>query len=553
MKKKLSTLCSILLFSAIGSYGQGAWQHAAEYNDVNNIKAKLMTFGDMWWDDSTGEGRCEFPKGSGKNIGFAGAVWMAGYDPQGQLKVSAQTYRQSGNDYWPGPIDGTASTSLSYSEQWAKIWKINKSTVDSFLSVASHTIANTPAAILTWPAKGNANAAGYNGVALTINNELAPFTDANGDGTYNALDGDYPVLKGDQMLWYVFSDYGATHNQTNSDPLKVEVRVSAYAYQRNTAVDNMIFYEYEVVNKGSSSLDSFRIALWTDFDLGWYNDDFIGFDSSRSLGIGYNGNDVDGFGQPYEYGEMIPMSGVRVLESPDGGCGSILPAGSFMYYNNIDPNPAITDPNNAAQFNHYMRGRWRNGEHLTYGGSGFGGTVETNYVFNGDPVDFAQWSECSSGNLPGDRRFVIATNDYDLQLGEIKKFSFALMATTPDTGNTCTTFGTTSFAGIKALADTAQKIYCNPLLPLPAGINEVAITRNMLHTHPNPSNDLLYITGVDKRATVKLYDAIGRQLSIESDFLINEAILKVNNLPTGIYHIAVADGQNIRSGRFVKQ
>ena len=33
---------------------------------------------------------------------FAGSIWLGGVDELGQLKVAAQTYRQTGADFWPG-------------------------------------------------------------------------------------------------------------------------------------------------------------------------------------------------------------------------------------------------------------------------------------------------------------------------------------------------------------------------------------------------------------------------------------------------------------------
>ena len=58
----------------------------------------------MWW-DLVGNAEYEVPKGSGKNSLFAGAIWIGGKDAAGNLKVAAQTYRQSGSDFWPGPVD----------------------------------------------------------------------------------------------------------------------------------------------------------------------------------------------------------------------------------------------------------------------------------------------------------------------------------------------------------------------------------------------------------------------------------------------------------------
>src|ERR1700750_3191473 len=88
--------------------------------DINNVRARLMTGGDMWWDIGTAEARYEVPKGTKKNSLFAGSVWMGGYDPSKNLKVAAQTYRQNGNDYWPGPLDQNNSTDKQTCSDWDK-------------------------------------------------------------------------------------------------------------------------------------------------------------------------------------------------------------------------------------------------------------------------------------------------------------------------------------------------------------------------------------------------------------------------------------------------
>src|ERR1051325_9408374 len=48
--------------------------------DINNVRARLMTGGDMWWDIGTGEASYEIPKGSKKSSLFAGSVWIGGFE-----------------------------------------------------------------------------------------------------------------------------------------------------------------------------------------------------------------------------------------------------------------------------------------------------------------------------------------------------------------------------------------------------------------------------------------------------------------------------------------
>ncbi|MEZ4830315.1 MAG: hypothetical protein R3C61_29120 [Bacteroidia bacterium] len=39
------------------------------------------------------------PKGSNRHSMFASSLWIGGLDESGQLRVAAQTYRQSGIDF----------------------------------------------------------------------------------------------------------------------------------------------------------------------------------------------------------------------------------------------------------------------------------------------------------------------------------------------------------------------------------------------------------------------------------------------------------------------
>src|SRR4051812_8024640 len=55
--------------------------------DINNVRARMMNGGDMWWDRGTGTAKYEVPKGSGKNSLFSGSVWVGGYDVEKNLKV----------------------------------------------------------------------------------------------------------------------------------------------------------------------------------------------------------------------------------------------------------------------------------------------------------------------------------------------------------------------------------------------------------------------------------------------------------------------------------
>lgn len=450
--------------------------------DINNVRARLMTGGDMWWDNGTSEARYEIPKGSRKNSLFAGSVWIGGRDEQNQLKVAAQTYRQTGNDYWPGPLDPvTAEITEAECSEWDRFWKVNRETINKFKLLADKSsIAGNPEyeAIYQWPAKGNLNATGRNQNPLTLYEgiDYAPFIDVDGDDRYNPEAGDYPGdparqnndLPGDQFIWWVFNDKGNVKQQSNTEGIGIEVQASAFAFTSKDALNDATFYNYRVINRGTLSLDSTYISTWTDADLGYYNDDYIGCDTNRGLGILYNGTSVDGTGQVNSYGDRVPMVGVDFFKGPIkrtdvNGVIEVDTLGmtAFTYYNN--DNTVVGNPNNGIEIYNYMSGSIRNGQRFSNDFKGpntpskaYGEGPLTPFVFYGDPGIRSEWSECTCGNPVGDRRFVHSAGAFKLEPGVVNDITIGAVWVA-DAGG-CPN---TSFRKIRVADDLAQSLFDN--------------------------------------------------------------------------------------------
>lgn len=499
--------------------------------DANNINALSLVHGDMWWDPATAKPMCFFPTGVQKNISFAGALWMGGYDASGQLHVAAQTYRQTGTDYWPGPLNVGGNLDYTTSEKWAKIWKVRRSEIDDFLANDPHTETNTPQSILTWPAKGNLYAKGKDGASLTITSDMAPFIDHDGDGSYNPLNGDYPAIRGEQLLWYVFSDNGPTHTETNGVPLKVEVQVLVYAYKRGTLIDNVVYYDYTLINKSVEDYFDFRVALWNDVDLGYYLDDFIGFDSGRRLAITYNATSEDGASAGFpssSYGANPPASGVTFVSLPGDAGTNYVPPGSFMYFNN--DMSVLGNPLAPKEYNNYMRSRLRDSSHLKYypvRGSTVGG-IDVNYAFADNALIPGGWSECASGDNPGDRKFVLASNSFTLKSNSRERIVMALVVA--DSAGGCPSV---NFSGIKEVADTAWGAYEGSL----SGADNTPIHNQPL-IYPNPANDKLFIDLMlwSGKAECSIYNVVGQQM-YHSTLTNRLTTIDVTDYPPGVYYI----------------
>jgi len=382
--------------------------------NINNVRTALMTGGDMWWDLSNP--RYEVPKvepGSGIEAAhaiFAGALWIGGFDALGQLKVAAQTYRQGGNDFYPGPLDFNGETDADQCSEFDKFWEVKGFDINQYIAAYAAaggeiSEADVPTSVLLWPGRNNDFAIAEFDGDFPLNKDLAPFWDANNDDEYNPLDGDYPVIDpdvegvfADQMIWWVFNDKGNAHTETGGEAIGLEIRGLAFAFATNDEVNNMTFYKYVVENNSSVALDSTFFAQWVDPDLGQYDNDYVGCDTTTSMGIVYNGTEEDtGAGS---YGTELPMLGVDFFQGPkkpivnaEGETEFIeLGMSSFLFYNN---DFSVTgNPETVSHYYGYMAGQWKDGEPFTFGGNGKGGTDVFPYMFPDDPLNPNGWSEC---------------------------------------------------------------------------------------------------------------------------------------------------------------
>jgi hypothetical protein len=443
--------------------------------DINNVRAKMMTGGDMWWDRGTSTAAYEVPKGSKKSSLFAGSCWIGGYDAQGQLKVAAQLYRSDGNDYWPGPLDAANNVDPTTCSDWDRFWKVNRSDVNRFRElVASGADVSDPAFddIKQWPGSGNRETVGNSDVPLlptmVAGREYAPYVDFDGNGRYNWDGGDYPDIFGDQYIWWIFNDKGNIKGQTKSDAIGLEIQTSAFAFSTKDFLNDATFVNYRIINRGTLTMDSTFMGTWTDADLGLFSDDYIGCDTARGLGVLYNSKSEDGNGGPGQYGATVPQIGVdffrgpkRPLFQPDGSIiYEQLRMTSFTYFN-LSGAQDITDPTNGQEVFYYMTGSNRVGRHFRYDYQGpgiasnaYGPGADVNYVFWGEPDNKNTWSECACNNPAGDRRFVHSGGPFKLLPGAANDITIGAIWVSDVNG--CPN---TNFRKIRTADDQAQELF----------------------------------------------------------------------------------------------
>lgn len=481
--------------------------------EVNEVKAGLLNGGDFWW--NLNDAVYEVPKGSGVHSIFSGGLWIGGIDAGGKLKVAAQTYRQGYYDYWPGPlgVDDAATEPVCWA--YDRFWRITRSDMETFRDLCDQYLVQPgdtipakfiPKDIREWPASGNKLAKGANGESLQIpvGKNLAPYIEVNGIPGYNPRTGDCPKIRGEEAVWWVINDMGAEHTSSGGDPLGVEVSVMAYGFNWPSYLRQTTFYHFDIVNYGSDLFD-IRLGMLVDFDLGYPFDDYVGCDSTRSLGIGYNGDSIDGPGINV-YGENPPFIGVDLLRGPKGDDGDDLSMTSFMAY---ESNFAATgNPTLPEHYYNYLQARWLDSTHLTWGGSGYGGSQKVNYIFPSEP-DQAGWSECALNNNPFNRRMVMGTGPLTFEQYERISFDLAVIWRQCDPEPWCP-----SFRCIQIISDVVQAWF-DAVYP-PVGIpSRTDRNKSSVSIYPNPASskaEVRFSQPLNHSYHISAFDLKGRKI-----------------------------------------
>lgn len=399
--------------------------------DINNVRARYLNAGDMFWDPALSLARYEVPKRTdnlttSKNSIFAAAIWLGGVERgTNNVLVMVQTYRGGLRNYWPGPIKQVNQstedpTSAAVCSAWDQHFKCNRRTVKEFVDNFDAGLVNCdniPEEIRFWPAKGNpflkqkAEFSASPAATASLDQNLANFFDRDSNGVYNPCNGDYPLWAGteadffcgndakpdvntgaDQVLWWVCNDAGNRknfqENTTTVPAIGMEVHYEAFAYASTDATNDMTFLRQKLYNKGSVILDNTYLAQWVDPDLGNAGDDYVGCDVMRGLGICYNGDEFDE--GTTGYGENPPAVGVDFFRGPvpDNATDNIdwdldcagpetsppdtnerITMSGFVYYN-IGGNPRNGDPTKYTDFYNYLQNKWKDGTDITWGAAG---------------------------------------------------------------------------------------------------------------------------------------------------------------------------------------
>lgn len=380
--------------STNNAFSKPAVQGLKTRMNINNIDLALQNNGQYGLEADT-----YFPTGSGLSFLYEGGLGLSGYDSQGNLRLGWVMGASRKYNFQPGT------------------WGMDPDDPKAKFYIVTKDDGPNSDAYVEWA----------DAVALG-----ASYVDVDNNGQYDPAV-DKPDLLGDKTIWTVYNDGAPPQGEAEFPDrvqLGVEVYQSVFAFARSDDLGNVIFIRYRIKNVGTDDLSRMIFSVINDPDLGDYNDDLIGCDTTLSMGFIYNpgkdavyGDNPPAYGVDFFQGPLVDSPGdtaIRVL-GPDLGVEILpdkknLPMSSFMYYINNDN--IIGDPDLAVEARRYMEGGLEQDgdpiDPLTFPyGVGASATDNPKYIYSGDPVTGGGWLDA----IPSDKRFLINCGEFELPVG----------------------------------------------------------------------------------------------------------------------------------------
>lgn len=394
--------------------------------NINNISTWIKNDGQTDINQNGNSGLV-FPKGSNRTAVFqSGFLWGGKVD--GQVRVGGSVYRQ-------GTVPGYIKpdfTAASPSDPDVRIYRVRRDyktgNLNSELADGDGPTIDAIRAQYEkdwneWPWK-----------------QGAPFEDVNGNKTYEPTV-DIPGVPGaDQTIWFVANDLdpAKTDFMYGSLPMGIEEQVTVWGYNATGALGNMLFRKFIIINKNKDkkTFTDMYVSWWSDPDLGDAGDDFVGCDTTLSLGYVYNANASDHTYDPlpppaagfdYFQGPIVPGSAtdVAIFKGKKVTGKKNLPMTAFYFFINgdavySDPIQGNYDRGTLGFYNLFQ------GKVSTTGQSFIDPLTkkETKFALAGDPITKSGWVD---GLLhpPGDRRLGMASGPFNMTFNDTQEVVLA--------------------------------------------------------------------------------------------------------------------------------
>jgi len=387
-----------------------------------------------------------------------------------------------------------------------------------------------------------------------------------------------PLIKGDQTLWTLFNSLDSTAIQTNwNEPLKtspIEIHETIFSRNGNEndftdIFSNVVFMEYEFINKSIYQIDSAFIGFWSDIDFRAL-ENRPAVDTLRQLGYCWSEEDTT-----FE-GTHPPAIGYSMFYGPivqDPNSNAVFKGKVVNGFKNLKLNSfrGIADDSHIDSLTGKVRSMM-DAQNLARGLSSNGYPIinpitnqPTTFPFSGDPITgegwvYNTWTSGGAGFVFFSGPFNMAPNDTQ----------WVMIALIPAYGNT----GLNSIELLREKTDLIRSLSYDSLAygsisyfitDINENFNTIPENFSLSQNYPNPFNPSTTIkfsipsvtlSGVEgSRVQLKIYDVLGNEIAT----LVNEyrpagmynVQFTMNNLASGIYFYKLQAGSFFQTKKMI--
>jgi hypothetical protein len=507
MKAKNGILLGLVLLLSTSVFGQ-----TYDYLDRNMIKATVNSDGTLFNSIIGGEYSpgFEVPNGLGIHSIFYAGLFIGGIDENSVLRLSG--YYFGDKDFVYGPVADSYSGE-EYKSKYNRVWVVNLSDLEYHYYHYDDAGYLMPEAIENWPAHGNT----LNGEA----SDLAPYYDVNKNGVYDPQNGDIPMIRGDQAIYFIANDAGG---QQATGGLKTGFEVHGMVYCLNPSVGSVlqqtVFVNYRLINRSSHDFDNFYTGMMCDFDLGNITNDCVGSDSVLNMMYVYNSVKVDSVNSNYNINgyPYSPAQGAMILShsaSSVYGIDTNNDSDADYYNNLLVPEPMINPEGNFL----------------------------TSFILSGIPEESEGWfmtdTDTSGGGYYAPR-MMLSSGPYNINSGSQICFDYAFPFAIDYEGSNME-----SIAFLREKAESLQSWFNSQefaCLGASLGVSPFNTNSDFVAIFPNPSDGIINI-GLSEdfhgKANVYVLSADGKTIL---DFETSNLENSISISQPGLYLIVVKYG-----------
>lgn len=361
-----------------------------------------------------------------------------------------------------------------------------------------------------------------------------------------------PKVYGEQTAYMVYNDAHPSDDLRglpHTDPTPIEIHETVWEHSTTAGIENVLFFRYQLYNRGNNDIDDAALAFWTDVDIYEAMLNWGGYNANGNYMFNYYWGDDEGyFPRACAYvllqGPLVSQEGETGIafghEIPDSR-NLITTSGWYIFDDREDPegDTLAYFPIDLVQLRNISLGLMLDGDPIIHPITG----DTTTFTYDGDPVTNEGWL-WNVENTWGGTGFVSSSSTFDLPAGDSTESIYALVVALGDSFSEALINLEDQVLDLKEWwVDNQLNIYDNENVPLPESFQ-------LFYVYPNPFNAAINIqwqTSFEKNVEINVYNLLGQKVANIYSGLANNQLHEIKwqpeQLSSGVYILELTDNK----------